>query len=126
MAESRTQINKGEIEAVKTYLRQKAGRSITEMPHNHPGYDLESWIQMSEVLRYIEVKSTGRDWNGILLSATQFRKAQELGGLYWLYVVENADSAMPKVYTIQNPVGLTEKFVFDTGWKSIAMALQEI
>jgi len=92
------------------------------MPHNHPGYDLESRGQSAEVVRYIEVKSTGADWNGVLLSATQFQKAQELGEQYWLYVVENADSAVPTVYPIQNPAGIAEKFIFDNGWKVISTA----
>ena len=92
------------------------------MPHNHPGYDLESRGQNSEVLRYIEVKSTGLDWNGVLLSSTQFQKAQELGDRYWLYVVENADSGNPQVYPIQNPAGVTERFIFDSGWKQISEA----
>ena len=77
-----------------------------------------------EVLRYIEVKSTGLDWNGVLLSSTQFLEAQRLGGHYWLYVVENAGSDTAKVYQIQNPAGLAEKFIFDEGWKEIAVALQ--
>ena len=96
------------------------------MPHNHPGYDLESRSRAGETQRYIEVKSTGAEWNGVLLSATQFRKAQELGDLYWLYVVENADSATPQVYPIQNPAGLTEKFVFDGGWKAVSVTLSEL
>ena len=96
------------------------------MSHNYPGYDLESRGPSSEELRQIEVKSTASDWNGVLLSQMQFQKAQELDDQYWLYVVENAASATQRVYTIQNPAGLTEKFVFDKGWKSIAMALQEI
>ena len=41
--------------------------------------------------------------------------AQELGDRYWRYVVENADLPKPKVYPIQNPAGMTEKFVFAGG-----------
>jgi|GEM_PF-2343471 len=121
MSESRTRIDKSGVAAVKAF-EERAGRSVTEMPHNHPGYDLESRGQSAEVVRYIEVKSTGADWNGVLLSATQFQKAQELGEQYWLYVVENADSAVPTVYPIQNPAGIAEKFIFDNGWKVISTA----
>jgi len=124
MTETRMRIDKAGVAAVKVFEKQ-AGRSVTEMPHNHPGYDLESRGQSSEVLRYIEVKSTGSDWIGVLLSATQFQKAQELGEQYWLYVVENAESATPSVYPIQNPAGVTEKFIFDHGWKEISKALQQ-
>jgi Domain of unknown function (DUF3883) len=124
MAEVRSRIDRAGVAAVKAFEEQ-AGRSVTEMPHNHPGYDLESRGQSSEVLRYIEVKSTGLDWNGVLLSKTQFQKAQELGDRYWLYVVENAHLAKPEVYPIQNPVGWTEKFVFDGGWKAVSAAISK-
>jgi hypothetical protein len=45
--------------------------------------------------------------------------------MFWLYVVENADSTTPSVYPIQNPAGLAEKFIFDDGWKAVSAALFE-
>lgn len=125
MAEARSRIDKAGVWAAKAF-EEMAGRSVTEMSHSHPGYDLESRNQTGEVLRYIEVKSTGSAWNGVLLSSTQYRKAQELGNQYWLYVVENADSANPQVYPIPNPTGLIEKFVFDCGWKAVSMAIRAL
>ena len=121
MSEFRIRIGQAGIAAVKAF-EQKAGRTVIELPHNHEGYDLKSRGQADEILRYIEVKATGSDWLGVLLSAPQFRAAQRLGDRYWLYVVENADSATPSVYPIQNPAALTEKFIFDHGWKEISTA----
>lgn len=121
MSEFRIRIDKAGIAAVKAFEEQ-AGRRVTELDHWHEGYDLESRGQTDEILRYIEVKATGSDWLGVLLSAPQFRAAQRLGDQYWLYVVENADSATPGVYPIQNPAALTEKFIFDHGWKAISAA----
>ncbi|MEN9576294.1 MAG: hypothetical protein RL514_4149 [Verrucomicrobiota bacterium] len=121
MSEFRIRIDKAGIAAVKAFEEQ-AGRRVTELDHWHEGYDLESRGQTDEILRYIEVKATGSDWLGVLLSAPQFRAAQQLGDQYWLYVVENADSATPRVYPIQNPAGVTEKFIFDHGWKEISAA----
>lgn len=121
MSELRIRIDKAGIAAVKAFEEQ-AGRRVTELDHWHEGYDLESRGQTDEILRYIEVKATGSDWLGVLLSAPQFRAAQRLGDRYWLYVVENADSATPSVYPIQNPAALTEKFIFDHGWKEISTA----
>lgn len=125
VSESRNRIDEAGVAAVKEF-EELAGRAVTEMPHNHPGYDLESRNQAGELLRYIEVKSTGSNWSGVLLSSTQFRKAQELGDQFWLYVVENADSGNPRVYPIQDPAGLIEKFVFDDGWKAISMAMSAL
>jgi len=123
MAESRSRVDQAGIAQVKAH-EEKAGRFVEELRHNHPGYDLKSKNESGEVLRYIEVKSTGSDWNGVLLSAIQFREAQRLGDHYWLYVVENAEGPNEKVYPIQNPAGLAEKFIFDSGWKQISRAAQ--
>jgi hypothetical protein len=62
MAESRSRIDKAGISAVIAFERT-AGRFVTELAHNHPGYDLESRNAQGELLRKIEVKSTGVDWN---------------------------------------------------------------
>ena len=40
----------------------KAERNPTCMPHNNPGYDVESRSDVGEVLRYIEVKGTEGEW----------------------------------------------------------------
>jgi hypothetical protein len=125
MAALRSKADRAGIAQVKTY-EQKEGRVVEELAHNHPGYDLLSKDKSGEILRYIEVKSTGADWNGILLSPTQFREAQRLGELYWLYVVENTESPNPRVYPIQNPAGLAEKFIFDNGWKAVSEALSNL
>jgi len=83
MANTRVAVDRAGIALVKTY-EQKEGRVVEELPHNHPGYDLISKDESGDVLRYIEVKSTGVDWNGIMLSPIQFQEAQRLGELYWL------------------------------------------
>ena len=125
MAECRSRIDRAGIEHAKAY-EKKAGRIVEELYHSHPGYDLLSKNKSGDVLRYIEVKSTGLDWTGVLLSAIQFREAQRLGKDYWLYVVESAESPNARIYPIQDPAGLAEKFIFDNGWKLISQALQQL
>jgi len=125
VAAVRSKVDRAGIAQVKAY-EQKEGRVVEELAHNHPGYDLISKDESGEIVRYIEVKSTRSEWNGILLSQIQFQEAQRLGELYWLYVVENTESPNPRVYPIQNPAGLAEKFIFDNGWKAVSEALSNL
>jgi len=99
-----------------------AGRSPTEMPHNHPGYDVESRDLTKRIVRYIEVKSFSGDWRDTyaVLSRPQFDKALELGELYWLYVVERAETEEPQLCRIQNPALRANHFMFDDGWHGTA------
>jgi hypothetical protein len=58
------------------------------MPPLHPGYDVESDNASGQIERYIEVKSLSGDWEGphAGMTDTQFKKNEELGDGYWLYV----------------------------------------
>jgi hypothetical protein len=103
------------------------GRQPREMPPMHPGYDVESDGAAGHVERYIEVKSIDNDWEGPYagLTATQFKKAQELGARYWLYVVEQADRSDFRIHRIQDPARRATQFMFDDGWKALAEITQE-
>ncbi|AEI63648.1 DUF3883 domain-containing protein [Corallococcus macrosporus] len=96
-------------------------REPQEMPHEHPGYDIES--RKGADLRFIEVKGMDGPWTeaGVALSTTQFETAQRHGEQYWLYVVEYArDDARFRIHPIQNPAGLVTEFRFDSGWKRLS------
>jgi Domain of unknown function (DUF3883) len=100
------------------------GRDPREMPHGFPGYDVESLEEDGGVERYIEVKSMSGVWDsyGAALSRAQFRKAQELGERYWLYIVERAEHTNHKIRRIQDPARKVDQFFYDDGWVSIAEA----
>lgn len=103
---------------------QKSRRIAKEMPANNPGYDVESRDGSGEIVRYIEVKSLSGAWGekGISLTRTQFEKARELGERYWLYVVEWADQDEKfRIYRIQNPANQVNQFLYDNGWKELAV-----
>lgn len=106
--------------AVLAYERSY-GREPTLMPHDNPGFDIESRNPSGEVARYIEVKSLTGEWTdlGAGLSARQYQEGSERRGQFWLYVVEHATSD-PQVYPIQDPVGKVDQFMFDDNWKLIA------
>jgi len=91
--------------------------------HEHPGYDIESLDEFGEVARYIEVKSSEDEWGkrGVGLSDTQFKKAQELGSRFWLYVVESAVSDNPQIHCIQDPANRVNLFLYDSGWRAVAL-----
>lgn len=99
-----------------------SARTPKEMPHKHEGYDIESRDSSGKVVRYIEVKSFSGQWahTYAVLSRPQFNKARELGQLFWLYVVERAESEDFKVHRIQNPALLANHFMFDDGWHALA------
>jgi hypothetical protein len=100
----------------------KAGRKPKEMPHKNPGYDIESRDASGNIVRYIEVKSFSGRWNNTyaILSRSQFNKANELGDLFWLYVVEHAESEDFQINRIQNPPSNANHFMFDSGWRAVA------
>ena len=116
---ARTAVDEAGIAAVLEH-EQREGRFPTEMPHEHPGYDVESRDEKNELVRLIEVKSISAPWDAeapVQVTKTQFRAAQEHGALFWLYVVENAGAPEQRVLPIQDPAGAATRFAFDFGWK---------
>jgi hypothetical protein len=92
------------------------------MSHYNPGYDIQSKNQSGQIERYIEVKSCSGQWTelGVNVTSAQFKKAQELGNLYWLYVVESPLSDNPQITCIQNPANRVKEFRYDNGWRDLA------
>lgn len=74
-----------------------------------------------KIERFIEVKSCPGDWDrrGVALTKTQFEKAIELGGEFWLYVVENAETEGFNIIRIQNPGRVVNQFFYDEGWRVV-------
>jgi hypothetical protein len=54
------------------------------------------------------------------ISRTQFEHARKHGDRYWLYIVEHAREAPPRIVRIQDPAGHARTFTFDHGWLSLA------
>lgn len=119
--ERRDTLNRAGVNWVLEHERN-AGRNPTEMPHTHPGYDVESRSPSGEIARFIEVKSCPGDWDrkGVALSKTQFEKAMDEGNKFWLYVVERAEAENFNIIRIQNPGRLVNQFFYDDGWREIS------
>jgi len=92
------------------------------MPHTNPGFDIESRDDLGQVVRYIEVKSTGEAWGdrGVALSNVQYECARERGAVYWLYVVVRPHDQDYLISRIQSPAERVAQYVFDGGWSDVA------
>lgn len=122
VAEHRSEVDKAGIQRVLEYERRD-GREPKEMPHQNPGYDIESLDHSGNIVRYIEVKSLAGDWsidNPVALTPRQYETARELGDRFWIYVVERATSDDYHIYPIQNPVKRVNQYLFDDGWRQLA------
>ena len=99
--------------------------SMTEMPHNNPGFDiLVTSLDGQE--EYIEVKGHSGAWTqeGVALTPRELITAHEQREHYWLCVVEHVhDDGRRQMYLVQDPFGLTDQFRFDVGWKGVAEQL---
>ena len=117
----RSPIDEAGVRRVMEY-EASAERVPTEMPHKNPGYDVESRNGSGDIVRYIEVKSFSGNWSDTYadLSKTQFHKGNDLGELFWLYVVERAEQEDYVIHRIQNPARQANHFMFDDGWSVLA------
>ena len=86
------------MDFVKRY-EETEGREIEDVSMYYTGYDLKSYH--GDSFRAIEVK--GKSGHGdVLLTANEWKTAQNLGETYYLYIVENVSSS-PKLRIIQDP-----------------------
>lgn len=122
----RNPVDEAGVKRVLEY-ESSIGRKPKEMPHNNPGYDVESHDKNGKIVRYIEVKSFSGPWNltYAVLSKDQFGYGLKNGDLFWLYVVENAETDEFKMYRIQNPAIKANHFMFDDGWRSLAEVTEQ-
>jgi hypothetical protein len=118
---ARTALDQAGIELVMRYERS-CGRFPTEMWHTNPGFDIVSRDESGQILRYVEVKSTGEDWGerGVALSDVQFNYAREHAELFWLYVIVRPGDQDHQLYRVQNPAQQVGQYVFDRGWSVVA------
>jgi hypothetical protein len=100
----------------------KRWASLTEMPHNNPGYDVLARTAAGED-EFIEVKGQGGAWTqeGVALTPPELLMAHKMGERYWLCVVEFAqDEKRRQLSLVKNPFGQAQQFRYDVGWKATA------
>jgi hypothetical protein len=88
----------------------------------NPGFDLFKASPDGERVQWCEVKAMTRTLKDrpVGLSREQFHCAQEHGSVYWLYVVECANTEQAGIVRIQDPAGKARTFTFDHGWLDVA------
>lgn len=111
-------VEKAAIDFIRSMKKEKGWHTTRT---NNPGFDLyqtESGRRNGKVTVWCEVKSLSGKFSSVSLTHTEFEKAQECGDAYWLYIVENAQSAKPTLLRIQNPAGKAERFTYGSRWRN--------
>lgn len=92
-------------------------------PTHNPGFDLIESGPDGKLIRWCEVKAmTGSlDDHSVGISRSQFECAREHGENYWLYIVEYANDENAQIVCIQDPAGKAQTFIFDYGWRDVAV-----
>lgn len=88
---------------------------------NNKGYDIE--YKLNGVIHFVEVKGLSGSWddNDVLLSKSQFEKAQQAKDLFSIFVVEFVDDhERTQVWEIKNPAEYFTKMQVDHGWRNFA------
>lgn len=98
------------MEYVMNYERER-GWEPEDISQNRDGsgFDIRSMGPVEETtnnvpVRRIEVKGRAGLNQDVSLTANEWRKAQQLGDTYWLYVVWGCHTPHPQLLIIQNPV----------------------
>ncbi|NPA76917.1 MAG: DUF3883 domain-containing protein [Candidatus Diapherotrites archaeon] len=111
-------------------FERRQGRQPEDMnatTPNNPGYDIRSYSPETGETRYIEVKALTQLWDGrnpARMTHTEFETAVERGEKYWLYVIENVESELPRLYCIQNPAEKVQYFCYDHGWREVSISAE--
>lgn len=107
--------------AIKLILAEES--DLVRMPPGNVGYDLKEQDRLGNLLRVVEVKALRVAFveRPVTISRAQFNAAQEWGGRFWLYVVEQAGKPDARIFRIHDPVAQASHFTFDNGWEQVAV-----
>jgi len=96
-----TEVEKVAIDFVIRWELVHGATKVESRECDGVGYDLESYDQYGNLIRFIEVKGKTTDDDGIL-TPTEWSAAERLREDYWLYVIENTMTAST-LHRIQDP-----------------------
>ena len=88
---------------------------------NNKGFDID--YKLGGETYFVEVKGLVGNWDDsdVLLSKSQFEKAQEEKDKYSIFIVENVGEAENrKIWEIRNPAELFTKMQIDHGWRNFS------
>ena len=119
----KTQSNNLAVEKEAIDFIQSVEKWWHTTPPNNEGFDLyrtQSGRKNGKITVWCEVKGLSGKFTGVSLTRPEFKKAQECGDAYWLYIVEEATTTNPKLLKIQNPAGRVERFTYGSNWGKVA------
>ena len=88
---------------------------------NNKGFDID--YKLGGETYFVEVKGLIGNWDDsdVLLSKSQFEKAQEEKDKYSIFIVENVGEAEKrKIWEIRNPAEFFKKMQIDHGWRNFS------
>jgi superfamily II DNA or RNA helicase len=80
-----------------------AGRAVADVHEQNLGYDLTSLDTRTGELRLIEVKGLAASEGAVILTPNEHRVAEDRRDCYWLYVVTDCGSNVPKLHDYKDP-----------------------
>ncbi len=117
----RARIDRLAVDAVMEAERD-LGHEPKEMPHQNPGFDIESKDSKTNQLRFIEVKGKSKDATTVTISKTQILTALNKPDSFILAIVVVEDEAAKEIHYIRKPF---EKDL-DFGVTSVNYDLKEL
>jgi len=104
------------------------GFSAKRMPPGNPGYDIEATNTSTGQIVFVEVKGDSFGWSDkdVGITRTQYEKAIEKRGSFYLAVVENLRSHPRRIHYIQDPVAYITEYRFDSGWAPLASDIGQV
>lgn len=94
-----------ELKALQAVMEaeQRLGRKPSPMPHNNPGYDIESQDPTSKKMLFIEVKGRVEGERTVTISRTEIMTGLNRRDTFILAIVTIPESGHPKVSYVRNP-----------------------
>jgi len=108
---------------VEQLLKEKGFESVALLGGNNEGYDIE--YKIGGITKFVEVKGLKGSWadSDVMLSKSQFKKAQLEKHNFAIYVVEDVDvqnGTVKRHTVIENPAKYFTKLQLDVGWRDFA------
>ena len=108
---------------VEQLLNEKGFESVALLGGNNEGYDIE--YKIGGITKFVEVKGLKGSWadSDVMLSKSQFKKAQLEKHDFAIYVVEDVDEqngTVKRHTVIENPAKYFTKLQLDVGWRDFA------
>ena len=105
---------------------RKAGRIPTIMPHNNPGYDIESRDPQSGHLHFIEVKGRQADADSVHITKNEWLVALNKRDMFILAIGRVRDGQIESLHYIRDPMARAIAGDITFGVTGIDLSIDEL